>query len=171
MVRGMPVLKLRRRTRSGDVRRLGLLVGPVRRTHRWRRTMSWVERDADVARVVAFLGRALATSPRPGSAAALQPLLTRRRPRFVCFVAIEAVDRRRPRRGVTGLLTPDLNAEYAQWRRAALVDAEATGIARRWSAGCPSRVKDSTDVTLGVDYFLVRSLLEDYYRAFDEVPA
>jgi hypothetical protein len=47
------------------------------------------------------------------------------------------------------------------------LDQKATEIARNWSAGMDSRFKSGVDVTIGVEYNLVRALLSEYFGLFD----
>ena len=137
---------------------------PLEDTYRWRRATSWLRRDDDLVRLARFLDRRLRSEPTPEAVVELDGLLVRVRARYLCFVLFESLQARGA--DVARWLTPRRAQEYDEWLEAALIDREATLIAREWSAGCPDRVKESIDVTVGTDYFLVRALLEDYYGLF-----
>ena len=158
----------RRRTPPGTkaFRRLTRLARPLEQTYHWRRVTSWLRRDDDLVRLAQFLDRRLRSRPTPEAVAELDALLVRVRSRYLCFVLLESLQARGVE--VARWLTPRRAEEYDAWLDAARIDREATSIAREWSAGCQARIRESIDVTVGADYFLVRALLEDYYGRFQK---
>jgi hypothetical protein len=98
----------------------------------------------------------------------LAPLLTSSKVRYLCFSILNAAASRLPGLDATRFLPADVAATYAAWRRAGLIDAEATALTRTWAASSPMRLHHGVDVTLACDYPLVRDLLAQHYGLFGD---
>ncbi|MDQ7991051.1 MAG: hypothetical protein AAGC63_00090 [Propionicimonas sp.] len=98
----------------------------------------------------------------------LDRLLTPLKARVFAFELLDQLSSRWPAFDPDGLLTPARSGEFARWRRAKAADGEATRLAREWSDGCRERVLHATDLTLSLDYGLVRAILEQYYDLYEE---
>lgn len=111
------------------------------------------------------------TVPEPDERLALEveSLSTRASSRYFLFLVTDAVAARMPGFDPATLLTPRRLEEYAGWHNVQRIDEEVTALARDWSGACVERWRDGLDVTVAVDYELVRQLLEQHHGRFPEI--
>jgi ubiquinone/menaquinone biosynthesis C-methylase UbiE len=102
-----------------------------------------------------------------GFAAEFDRLLTPLRNRHFFFLLFSSIRARFPAFDFGGLISADMMRELSDWAVSNALDQKATEIARNWSAGMDSRFKSGVDVTIGVEYNLVRVLLSEYFGLFD----
>lgn len=123
--------------------------------------------DGLTAASLAELARAQA-GPGETLAGRLDPLLAPLRARVFAFELLDQLTATWPALDPSALLSPARAEQYSHWRLANQVDREATRLAREWSDGCPERVLDGTDLTVSLDYGLVRGILEQYFDLYEE---
>jgi hypothetical protein len=99
----------------------------------------------------------------------IEALTTRSLARYFLFLVVDAVAARVPHFDPAVLLTPRRRDEYAAWHEVQQIDEDVTALARQWSAACADRWRDGLDVSVAVDYDLVRELLEQHYGRFEEI--
>lgn len=99
----------------------------------------------------------------------IEALSTRALARYFLFLVVDAVAARVPHVDPAFLLTPRRRDEYAAWHEIQQIDEDVTTLARQWSAACADRLRDGLDVTVAVDYELVRQLLEQHHGRFEEI--
>jgi hypothetical protein len=182
------------------------LLAPTDTTQRWRRLLSWLSRNDELAELATYLDLEVATrlpasaSPRlmvvlekgrtarepevlPPSgtfdeavaklpvaqlSAALDGLLEPVRARQLAFALLDHFAVRRPGSGLEQLLSPRRAAQYEQWATGNRIDRGVTRVARHWSDGCGAKMRHETDLTLSMDYPLVRKILEDYLHVYTD---
>jgi hypothetical protein len=167
----------------GTVVPFGVLLGGSRllatleATHRWRRLTSWIGVDARLTAAAAHLDRVLSlTEPSwatravvtlgtasheatPPAPAELDATLGSAKARYLCFALLDAAAEQLPGFDPAEVLTPGRLATYLAWQDAQARDREATAFMRAWSSGSEDRFRRKTDVTLALDYELVRDVL------------
>lgn len=99
-------------------------------------------------------------------AAELRRLLQPLRARHFFFSLFDALLDRLPDYDFAGLLLPDVEEQLMTWRALRQADRRAVAIARGWSAGCEQRFRHGVDVSQGCEYFLVESILTEYFGLF-----
>jgi ubiquinone/menaquinone biosynthesis C-methylase UbiE len=92
----------------------------------------------------------------------LQPL----RARQFFFSLFDVLLDQQPDYAFDGLLLPDVLEQLLTWRALRQADTRAMAIAKGWSAACPSRTMHGVDVSQGSAYFLLESLLTEYFGVF-----
>ena len=114
------------------------------------------------------VGAAVAELPIGELSAAFDALLEPLKTRQFGFTLFEQLATRHPELGAQRLLSPLRTQQWEHWVAAGRIDRDVTRIARQWSEGAQGRYRHGTDVTLSVDYVVVRRLLEDYLGWFKE---
>ncbi|WP_052520099.1 class I SAM-dependent methyltransferase [Aquipseudomonas alcaligenes] len=92
----------------------------------------------------------------------LQPL----RARHFFFSLFDALLERLPDYDFRGLLMPEVEEQLLTWRAMRQADRRAMAIAQGWSAGYEQRFRHGVDVAQGSEYFLVESVLTEYFGLF-----
>lgn len=130
--------------------------------------LSWLGRDDELTRLAELLQTALDQGPDGDTVRQLDAQIGRTRPRYLLFLVVATLGATDPVAVGEQWLTPARLREFLAWREAARVDAEAVVIARQWATGCPDHELEAVDVTVGVDYHLVRALIEEHDRTRGE---
>lgn len=96
----------------------------------------------------------------------LQPL----RARHFFFLLLQVLHAHVPSYDFADALSDEMMQVISAWLTAAEVDSQVMVIARQWSAPCEFKLHQGVDVTLGMQYDLVRVLLAKHYGVFGEAP-
>ena len=92
----------------------------------------------------------------------LRPL----RSRHFFFLLFRSLISRRPAFNIRGALPSPVLRQLNDWMNNERIDRQSVSIARNWSNACDGKFKHGVDVTLAMEYFLVRDLLAKYFRIF-----
>jgi hypothetical protein len=93
----------------------------------------------------------------------LQPL----RSRHFFYLLFKTLTARQPGFNFGGVIPSDAFEQFSAWLEQERIDQRATSIARGWAADAPFRFKHGVDVALGLEYKLVKALLEKHFGMFN----
>ncbi|MBC8745375.1 MULTISPECIES: class I SAM-dependent methyltransferase [Paraburkholderia] len=99
-------------------------------------------------------------------ATGLERLLQPLRSRHFFFLLFKTLTARQPDFNFGGVIPPGAFEQFLAWIEQERIDQRASEIARGWAADAPFRFKDGVDVTVGVEYNLVKALLEKHFGMF-----
>jgi SAM-dependent methyltransferase len=97
-------------------------------------------------------------------------LLAPLRSRHFFFLLYRSLLARAPGFDFRGALPEATQRQMTEWMRMGSIDRQAVEIARNWCAAGEFRMQSGVDVSLGVEYFLVRDLLSKYFGLFSGDP-
>jgi SAM-dependent methyltransferase len=98
--------------------------------------------------------------------AELDRLLRPLRSRHFFFLLFRSMASHCPIFNFRGALSSSMGRQMAAWMDCERIDRQAVEIARSWSTTSTFKFRSDVDVTLGMEYFLVRDLLAKYFGVF-----